>query len=97
MRLMHSPLRPANSTLKTPSPVRMGPSSYFATPGGLPRTPLSESMQLTAWLRETLATCSAEVTFKLQYLQCKYRDPSLARLLMQCDIYGYLSLVQGYL
>ena len=60
MRLM-SPLRPANSTLKTPSPVRIGPSSYFATPGGLPRTPLSESMQLTAWLRDTLAGCSAEV------------------------------------
>ena len=61
MRLMPSPLRPSGYVLKTPSPTRMSSSSFFATPGIVPRTPLTESMHLTAWLRETLASCSAQV------------------------------------
>lgn len=45
--------------LKTPSPIRMAANSYFATPG-VPGTPLTESMQLAAWLRETSAKTSAQ-------------------------------------
>lgn len=61
MRLMPSPLRPTSYMLKTPSPIRMGTVSYFATPGGAPGTPVTESMHLTAWLKETLASCPAKV------------------------------------
>ena len=61
LRLLPSPLRPANHMLKTPSPVRIGASSYFATPGGIPGTPVTEAMASSAWLKEMSVKTSAQV------------------------------------
>ena len=83
LRLLPSPLRPANHTLKTPSPVRMGASSYFATPGGVPGTPLTESMQLTAWLRDTSAKTSAQARLCPPLLQQPCSRPQVSHYILR--------------
>lgn len=63
LRLLPSPLRPANQhMLQTPSPVRLGASSFFATPGGLfPGTPVTEAMAAAGWLQDLSARSPSEV------------------------------------
>lgn len=63
LRLLPSPLRPAGgAALRTPSPVRLSATSFFATPGGAAAgTPISESLAATAWLRDLAACTPAEV------------------------------------
>ena len=63
LRLLPSPLRPAGggAALRTPSPVRLSASSFFATPGGVAAgTPISESLASTAWLRDLVARTPPE-------------------------------------
>ncbi len=63
LRLLPSPLRPANQhMLQTPSPVRLGASSFFATPGGpFPGTPVTEAMAAAGWLQDLSARSPSEV------------------------------------
>lgn len=62
VRLLPSPLRPANQhMLQTPSPVRLGASSFFATPGLYPGTPVSEAMAAAGWLQDLTARSPSEV------------------------------------
>ena len=51
----------SNSHLQTPSPVRIGASSFFATPGFFPGTPVSEAMAAASWLQELTARSPGEV------------------------------------
>lgn len=65
VRLLPSPLRPAGQhLLQTPSPVRAGASSFFATPGFLPGTPVTEAMAAASWLQDLTARSPTEVRAK---------------------------------
>ncbi|KAK9837434.1 hypothetical protein WJX81_002188 [Elliptochloris bilobata] len=68
LRLLPSPLRPAGAAaLRTPSPVRLSATSFFATPGGAAAgTPISESLASTAWLRDLVARTPQEPSAELQ-------------------------------
>lgn len=62
LRLMPSPLRPLNAHgMSTPSPVRLGPSSFFSTPGMLAGTPVTEAMAISSWLQDLVKAIPAEV------------------------------------
>jgi hypothetical protein len=61
VRLLPSPLHAAGPHgLQTPSPVRIGASSFFATPGFFPGTPVSEAMAAASWLQELTARSPSE-------------------------------------
>lgn len=62
LRLMPSPLRPVNAHgMSTPSPVRLGPSSFFSTPGIYAGTPVTEAMAISSWLQDLVKGIPAEV------------------------------------
>ena len=72
LRLMPSPLRPMNQHgMSTPSPVRLGPSSFFATPGMFAGTPVTEAMAISSWLQDLVKGIPAKV-----------RHPALLRIVM---------------
>ena len=69
VRLLPSPLRPAGQAgLQTPSPVRLGASSFFATPGFFPGTPVTEAMAAASWLQDLTARSPTEARIPPVYV-----------------------------